>query len=106
MLLYTTCIYLSRSAGRRWARAARAVGVPVQVIPGESQNTDSPRVVPDGERDCVEAVRVQLESLQNPNDPWPNHGIHMAYTYAYDVGGLDPSMYFGYPTDLCVFSRA
>lgn len=70
------------------------------------QNTDSPRVVPDGERDCVEAVRVQLESLQNPNDPWPNHGIHMAYTYAYDVGGLDPSMYFGYPTDLCVFSRA
>jgi hypothetical protein len=66
------------------------------------QNTENPVVVPDPSFDCIKAVEVQLASLQDPNNPWPNHGTQMAYNFAYDVGGLDPSMYFGFPSDLYV----
>jgi len=68
------------------------------------QNTENPVVVPDPSFDCIKAVEVQLASLQDPNNPWPNHGTQMAYNFAYDVGGLDPSMYFGFPSDLYVLT--
>jgi len=74
----------------------------VRSIRENPQNTGNPVVVPEPDFDCIAAVQVQLHSLQNPNDPWPNHGTQMAYNFAYDVGGLDPSVYFAYPTDLYV----
>jgi hypothetical protein len=64
------------------------------------QNTDQPMVVPDPSLSAVESVRAQLSALQTSNEPWANHGIQTAYEFGYDVGGLDPSMYFAYPTDL------
>jgi hypothetical protein len=64
------------------------------------QNTDQPLILPNPSLDAIETVKVQLNALQNCNDPWPNHGIQLAYEFGYDVGGLDPSMYFGYPSDL------
>lgn len=64
------------------------------------QNTDQPLILPDPSFDPPETVRIQLKALQDCNEPWPNHGIQLAYEFGYDVGGLDPSMYFGYPSDL------
>lgn len=64
------------------------------------QNTDQPLILPNPSLDAIETVRVQLDALQKCNEPWPNHGIQLAYEFGYDVGGLDPSMYFGYPSDL------
>lgn len=64
------------------------------------QNTDQPMVLPDPSLSAVETVSVQLSALQESNEPWANHGIQTAYEFGYDVGGLDPSMYFAYPTDL------
>ena len=64
------------------------------------QNTDQPLILPSPSLDAIETVRVQLSALERCNDPWPNHGIQLAYEFGYDVGGLDPSMYFGYPSDL------
>ncbi len=78
----------------------------VHSIRENPQNTGNPIVVPEPGFDCITAVQAQLQSLANPNDPWPNHGTQMAYNFAYDVGGLDPSMYFAYPTDLYVRSSA
>ena len=68
----------------------------VRAIRENPQNTENPLVVPEPSFDCAKAVQVQLESLQEPNSPWPNHGTQMMYNFAYDVGGLDPSMYFAY----------
>ncbi len=76
--------------------------VVVHSIRENPQNTGQPIVVPEPGFDCIAAVQAQLQSLATPNDPWPNHGTQMAYNFAYDVGGLDPSMYFAYPTDLYV----
>ena len=39
---------------------------------------------------------VQLEALQCNDEPWANHGVQTAYEFALDVGGLDPSWYFGF----------
>lgn len=64
------------------------------------QNTEQPLILPNPSLNAIDTVKVQLDALQNCNDPWPNHGIQLAYEFGYDVGGLDPSMYFGYPSDL------
>lgn len=64
------------------------------------QNTDQPMVLPNPSFSAQETVRVQLEALKDCNEPWANHGIQLAYEFGYDIGGLDPSMYFGYPKDL------
>lgn len=64
------------------------------------QNTDQPMVLPNASFSAHETVRVQLEALKDCNEPWANHGIQLAYEFGYDIGGLDPSMYFGYPKDL------
>jgi len=45
-------------------------------------------------------VSVQLDALKKPDEPWANHGIQLAYEFGYDIGGLDRSMYFGFPKDL------
>ena len=47
----------------------------------------------------------QLEALQRNDEPWLNHGIQTAYAFALDVGGMDPSTYFGVPTDLYHFDH-
>ena len=47
-----------------------------------------------------QAVRVQLDALAVCDDPWPSHGIQTAYQFGLDIGGMDPSMYFGFPKDL------
>ena len=64
------------------------------------QNTDQPMVLPNKEFDAAQTVSVQLDALQKPDEPWPNHGIQLAYEFGYDIGGLDRSMYFGFPKDL------
>jgi hypothetical protein len=64
------------------------------------QNTDQPRVLPSPDFSAEEAVCVQLDALAVCDDPWPSHGIHLAYEFGYDIGGMDPSMYFGFPKDL------
>ena len=35
----------------------------------------------------------------------PNHGIQTAYEYGFDIGGLDPSLYFGFRKDLYHFDH-
>lgn len=37
-----------------------------------------------------------LPTAQANDRPWPNHGVQTAYEFAHDVGGLDPSLYFGF----------
>ncbi|PRW57055.1 guanylyl and adenylyl cyclase family member [Chlorella sorokiniana] len=69
------------------------------------QNVDNPQVLPSPDFSPEEAVRVQLEALQHNDSPWPHHGIQTAYEFANDVGGLDPSMYFGFPKDLYHFDH-
>ena len=64
------------------------------------QNTDQPMVLPSPRFTAQETVRVQLQALKDCHEPWANHGIQLAYEFGYDIGGLDPSMYFGYPKDL------
>eukprot|EP00890_Picochlorum_soloecismus_P000958 jgi/Picsp_1/1863/NSC_05330-R1_protein len=64
------------------------------------QNTDQPTVLPSPEFDPVQTVSVQLDALRKPDEPWANHGIQLAYEFGYDIGGLDRSMYFGFPKDL------
>ena len=64
------------------------------------QNTDQPRVLPSPEFSAEQCVSVQLDALAACDDPWPQHGIHTAYEFGFDIGGLDPSMYFSFPKDL------
>lgn len=52
-----------------------------------------------------ESVRVQLDSLSKNDEPWPNHGLQTMYEFGLDVGGLDRSMYFGFPKDLYHFDH-
>ncbi len=40
--------------------------------------------------------RRPAAAAQANDSPWPNHGVQTAYEFAHDVGGLDPSMYFGF----------
>lgn len=69
------------------------------------QNTPQALVLPSAKFTAAEAVERQLEALQQNDTPWPGHGIQLAYEWAYDVGGLDPSWYFGYPKDLYHFDH-
>lgn len=64
------------------------------------QNTDQPLVLPSPEHSAEETVTIQLDALSKCDDPWPNHGLQLAYEFGYDIGGLDPSMYFGHRNDL------
>lgn len=64
------------------------------------QNVDNPLVVPAPELSAEEVVAAQLDALARNDEPWGNHGIKTAYAFAFDVGGLDPSVYFGRPKDL------
>ena len=43
---------------------------------------------------------MQLDALMRCDLPWAAHGIQLAYAWGLDIGGLDPSMYFGFPKDL------
>lgn len=60
------------------------------------QNVDQPLFLPSPTLSAEEAARVQLEALQQNDEPWGNHGVQTMYEWANDVGGLDPSYYFGY----------
>lgn len=64
------------------------------------QNTEQPMVLPSPKLDAKAVVEAHLDALARPDDPWPNHGIQLAYEFGYDIGGLDRSMYFGFPKDL------
>ena len=64
------------------------------------QNTDQPLFLPSPEYSPAETVAIQLDALAKCDDPWPNHGLQLAYEFGYDIGGLDPSMYFGVRNDL------
>lgn len=52
-----------------------------------------------------QAVAAQLDALACNNSPWGNHGVQTAYEFAHDVGGMDPSLYFGIPKDLYHFDH-
>lgn len=64
------------------------------------QNTDQPQVLPSPALSAKDCVRVQLDALACCDEPWPQHGIHTAYEFGFDIGGLDPSLYFSFPKDL------
>lgn len=64
------------------------------------QNTDEPMMVPNANFTPEECVAAQLDALAMCDNPWPNHGIQTAYGFGYDIGGLEPSMYFGFRKDL------
>ena len=64
------------------------------------QNTDQPTPLPTPEFGAQDTVAVQLDALAQCDDPWMNHGIQLCYEFGYDIGGLDRSMYFGFPKDL------
>ena len=64
------------------------------------QNTPSPLVLPSAEFTAEEAVNTQLTALMHCDEPWPGHGIQLAYEWGLDIGGMDPSLYFGFPKDL------
>lgn len=48
---------------------------------------------------------MQLQALQKNDEPWMNHGIQTCYEFGYDIGGLDPSYYFGFRKDLYHFDH-
>jgi hypothetical protein len=64
------------------------------------QNTDQPLVLPSPQFSAEECVCAQLDALQKSNEPWQGHGIQLCYEFGLDIGGMDPSMYFGFPKDL------
>lgn len=98
--MYARAFVATRGANTVKPRLVTTSKIRVDSTRYNPQNTDQPVVLPDPSFDPVETVRVQLQALQDCNEPWPNHGIQLAYEFGYDVGGLDPSMYFAYPTDL------
>ncbi|PSC72079.1 glucuronoxylan 4-O-methyltransferase 1-like [Micractinium conductrix] len=84
---------------------------PLGELPGKHgllsgfKNVESCQVPPSPQFNAEQAVRVQLDALAANNQPWPQHGIQTAYEWAVDVGGLDPSLYFGFPKDLYHFDH-
>lgn len=64
------------------------------------------RYTPSLEYTREEAIKMQLEALQNNNEPYFDHGIEVLYRFA--GRHLDPflsSNYFGRPLDLGQFER-
>ena len=61
--------------------------------------------MPQPEFTVEQAVAHQLEALRCNDQPWLNHGIQTAYAFALDVGGLEPSIYFGFSKDLYHFDH-
>jgi len=57
-------------------------------------------MLPSPEFSPEEAVRIQLDALKACDEPWMNHGIQTMYEFGIDIGGLDPSFYFGFRKDL------
>ena len=67
---------------------------------GKNRRSLSPSLQYDRE----ETIQIQLESLRNNNDPYPDHGLEVLYRFA----GIDPwsrSNYFGRSLDLGQFER-
>jgi hypothetical protein len=64
------------------------------------QNTDQPLVLPSPQFTADECVSTQLDALSKSNEPWQGHGIQLCYEFGLDIGGMDPSLYFGFPKDL------
>lgn len=53
-----------------------------------------------------EAIKMQLEALQNNNEPYFDHGIEVLYRFAgRHLDPFLPSNYFGRPLDLGQFER-
>ena len=69
------------------------------------QNTDQAQTQPSPAFSAEQTVRVQLDALLRNDDPWPMHGVQTAYEFGYDIGGLDPSEYFGFKKDLYHFDH-
>ncbi|KAH7622029.1 hypothetical protein Ndes2526B_g02854 [Nannochloris sp. 'desiccata'] len=64
------------------------------------QNCDQPLVLPSPEFSAEDCVCAQLDALAKSNEPWQGHGIQLCYEFGLDIGGMDPSVYFGFPKDL------
>ncbi|KAL4452470.1 hypothetical protein ABPG75_008132 [Micractinium tetrahymenae] len=69
------------------------------------QNVEQCQTPPSPEHTAEQAVSIQLAALQRNDEPWGNHGVQTAYEWALDVGGLDPSMFFGFSKDLYHFDH-
>lgn len=69
------------------------------------QNTEEATVLPCPGFSAADCVAVQLDALADCDQPWPLHGIRTAYEFGYDIGGLDPSYYFGFRKDLYHFDH-
>eukprot|EP00887_Chlorella_sp_A99_P005826 scaffold1.g5826.t1 len=96
------------SAARPPARPAprvRLAHIASSAFRENPQNVDQPLVLPSPTLSAEEAVRVQLDALAQNDAPWANHGLQTAYEWALDVGGLDPSHYFGFRKDLYHFDH-
>lgn len=64
------------------------------------QNCDQPLVLPSPDFSAEDCVCAQLDALAKSNEPWQGHGIQLCYEFGLDIGGMDPSVYFGFPKDL------
>jgi len=64
------------------------------------QNCDQPLILPSPQFSAEDCVCAQFDALSKSNQPWQGHGIQLCYEFGFDIGGMDPSMYFGFPKDL------
>lgn len=82
---------LSSSSPSSSSRAAEALGG--DLLP---QNTGNPLALPSPSQTALEAAAAQLDALAGDklNDPWPLHGVAVAYAYCADSGSLELSRYF------------
>ena len=96
----TSCKYFAASPSPppRTPRSWRCLATPPPSW--NPQNCDQPLVLPSPQFSAEEAVRVQLDALANSDQPWASHGIQLCYEFGVDIGGMDPSYYFGFPKDL------
>jgi len=69
------------------------------------QNTEEAQILPSPAFSPSECVAAQLNALAACDEPWPLHGVRTAYEFGYDIGGLDPSYYFGFRKDLYHFDH-
>lgn len=64
------------------------------------QNCDQPLVLPSPQFSAEDCVCAQLDALAKSNEPWQGHGIQLCYEFGVEIGGMEASMYFGFPKDL------
>ena len=58
------------------------------------QNVGEPNPRPHAELSAEDVVRIHMDAFMNMNNPWPDHGVHLAYAFALGVGGMERVRYF------------